>query len=706
MSRSRIALAVLFFAALLAPTTPAQAAYSVLCTGYSSCDGKGYSHGGYASNKDKSYWNMYTGTNCTNYVAYRLVTTNGLPNKRPKPGVGNARDWGTAMSSVTDKVPTKGSVAWWGKTGNHVAYVEKVVSSTEIWVSESNWSGAFDWRKITKSGSGWPDGFIHFSDPKIVNTTKPSVSGTPKVGQAVNAAGGSWSPTGNTFKYQWLTNGTTIAGATAKTFTPLAGHAGTKLALKVTASRSGYPTVSVTSSAVAVQPGTLSRTSPPTVTGTPKVGVPLVADAGSVTPVPTSAYQWFADDVEIAGARSATFTPGPAQVGRQISLRVRASKPGYTESAAMVHVDGVVAAGDLQSSASPRISGASTVGSRLTASPGTWSGVGLTFSYEWRADGVTIPGATASTYTISPTDRGRTITVKVTVRGSGYVTATSVSAPTGVVLPGSFVAGARPTVSGSLRVGARLSTSPGSWTPKAENLEIQWFAGNKPIAGAKGLTYQLTHRERGQQIWVRVQAVRAGFTPAVADSSRTKIVAAGVITHSKKPTIVGTPLRGTLLKVDAGVYSPTNASVRYQWLRDGKKLAGATKATRKVSTNDVGHKLTVRVTFKATGYPARSVTTASIGTTKTTAKITTKASRPGSGRATFALKVSAAGVTAPRGNLVVQRGTTVVATVNVKAGKATVKLSKQPPGRQTYRFTFAATSSIARSTHVHTVSIR
>lgn len=706
MSRSRIALAVLFFAALLVPTTPAQAAYSVLCTGYTSCEGKGYSHGGYASNKDKSYWNMYTGTNCTNYVAYRLVSTNGLPNKRPKSGVGNARDWGTAMASVTDNVPTKGSVAWWGKTGNHVAYVEKVVSSTEIWVSESNWSGAFDWRKITKSGSGWPDGFIHFSDPKIVNTAKPAVSGTPKVGQPVKAASGSWSPTGNTYTYQWLANGTTITGATAKAFTPAAAHAGAKLALRVTASRSGYPTIKVTSPAVAVQPGTLNRVGPPTISGTPKVDAPLVADPGSVVPAPSSAYQWFADDVEIAGARSATFTPGPAQAGSEISLRVRATKAGYTESTAMVRVAGTVGAGDLQSSAGPRISGTSAVGSRLTASPGTWSGVGLTFGYEWRADGVIIPGATASTYTIAPADRGRTITVKVTVRASGYVTATSVSPPTAVVLPGTFVMGSRPSVSGSPRVGVQLSASPGSWSPKADAYAVQWYAGQKAIPGATALTYRLTHRERGQQVWVRVKAGRAGFTSATADSGRTKTVAAGTITHTKKPRIVGTPVRGTVLKVDAGVHSPTHASVRYQWLRDGKKLTGATKATRKVSTNDVGHRLTVKLSFTASGYTARSITTASVGKAKTAANISTKASRPGAGRATFTLKVYAPGAAAPTGTVVVRRGNTVVATAKVKAGRATVKLRKQPTGRQTYRFTFGDTSTVVRSTHAHTLAIR
>src|ERR671912_95046 len=58
------------------------------------------------------YWRMYSGHNCTNYVAYRLIE-NGMPNVRPWDGSGNATNWGVAMSRITDSTPTVGSVAWW-----------------------------------------------------------------------------------------------------------------------------------------------------------------------------------------------------------------------------------------------------------------------------------------------------------------------------------------------------------------------------------------------------------------------------------------------------------------------------------------------------------------------------------------------------------------------------------------------------------------
>ncbi len=140
--------------------------WTVLCTGYDACAQAGYSNAGYKDHSSTSYWSQSTGHNCTNYVAYRLVT-NGLPNKRPASLSGNAYNWGSAFASQTDDAPAVGSVAWWGtsfSSTGHVAYVEKVVSANQVLVSEDNWGGDFRWRSITRSGGLWPAGFIHLKD--------------------------------------------------------------------------------------------------------------------------------------------------------------------------------------------------------------------------------------------------------------------------------------------------------------------------------------------------------------------------------------------------------------------------------------------------------------------------------------------------------------------------------------------------------------
>ena len=80
---------------------PATATMTTLCTTYSGCAQQGYSNAGYAKNSGTMYWRMYSGHNCTNYAAYRMVSS-GLPNVRPWTGGGNATYWGTSMSRITD----------------------------------------------------------------------------------------------------------------------------------------------------------------------------------------------------------------------------------------------------------------------------------------------------------------------------------------------------------------------------------------------------------------------------------------------------------------------------------------------------------------------------------------------------------------------------------------------------------------------------
>ena len=130
---------------LVTPTTADRislATSTYLCTGYADCQAAGYGHAGYRQASSTAYWRMFAGHNCTNYVAYRLIQS-GMPDVRPWEGSGNASNWGVAMASITDQTPTVGSIAWYrphvtpaGGNG-HVAYVEQVISDTEIIVSVS-----------------------------------------------------------------------------------------------------------------------------------------------------------------------------------------------------------------------------------------------------------------------------------------------------------------------------------------------------------------------------------------------------------------------------------------------------------------------------------------------------------------------------------------------------------------------------------------
>ena len=118
-------------------------------------------------------WDFYQGQ-CTSWVAYRLNELNGVAFNDSFDGQhwGDATNWGTAAEDAGIAVsgtPAVGSVAWYagspGDDDGHVAYVEQVLSSTSVVISEMNYDfdNGFRVRTITTS-SGWPTDFIHIKD--------------------------------------------------------------------------------------------------------------------------------------------------------------------------------------------------------------------------------------------------------------------------------------------------------------------------------------------------------------------------------------------------------------------------------------------------------------------------------------------------------------------------------------------------------------
>ena len=153
---------------VLAGISTAEAGSRILCTGFTQCKDRGWSDAGYRAEQSTPHWNMAAGTNCTNYVAYRL-TSNGRRTARP-PQTNAAHTWGAAARAAgipVTSTPKVGSIAWWekdvypAKKKGHVAYVERVRADGSILVSEDNMNQAFSWRRVSK-GKGWPSGFIQF----------------------------------------------------------------------------------------------------------------------------------------------------------------------------------------------------------------------------------------------------------------------------------------------------------------------------------------------------------------------------------------------------------------------------------------------------------------------------------------------------------------------------------------------------------------
>ena len=410
------------------PETTAASGSTYLCTGYAGCRNAGYSDAGYGAVNSRMYWRMYSGHNCTNYAAYRMIKA-GMPAERPWDGSGMAYNWGYAMSRITDHRPSVGAIAWWDRytggigSSGHVAYVERVVSADEIVISEDSWSGDFHWRTITRDSGRWPSGFIHFIDKAIQNTEMPVITGTPQVGVELSASRGTWSPgPGTEITRQWYADGAPIAGATGRTFTPTATQKGLPITVATTAKRDGYASATVTTPPTApVARGEFTVLTPPTITGDPMVDEVLTATPATWSPPSQDTlYRWKADDVLIPGADGPTLKLTRDLVGKTIVVATHGRAVGYKNSPVRSAPVGPVVIGQIVASTPSTVTGWRRVGHDLTVVPGDVMPADATVSYQWLRNGAPVAGATAATYPLTSADLGATMAVQVTRTRRNY----------------------------------------------------------------------------------------------------------------------------------------------------------------------------------------------------------------------------------------------------------------------------------------------
>lgn len=514
---------------LVMPTTAGKmslASSTYLCTGYAGCQAAGYGNYGYRQASSTMYWRMYAGHNCTNYVAYRLIQS-GMPDVRPWEGSGNASNWGVAMASITDQTPTVGSVAWYkphvtpaGANG-HVAIVEQVISDTEIIVSEDYWGGDFYWRRVTKTGGGWPSGFIHFNDRVVAPTTAPAIVGSPAVGAPLEVATGAWTPTPSNVAIRWLADGAAIPGATAPAYVPTPDLKGKTLTAEVTAELSGYTPGKAVLATAPVAPGAFQPTAQPTIQGVAEVGQTLTLTAPSWSPQPAKVTtQWYADGVAIDGATGSSLVLTRDHIDRRISARAVASASGYRKARSTATETTPVLAKPVAITSPSTIKGTPEVGRRLVARAGTVKPTDATATYAWFRDGRPIGKATNPVYTVRKGDVGHTLSVQVTLARRHFRSTTeSVAVPSPVMtVPEVKVRtdATRKRVAVDIRVRAPGASRPdGAMTVSVggRTVEVQVVSGTARavVRGVRPGTKPVVVRYAGTDV-VRPAVARASVT--------------------------------------------------------------------------------------------------------------------------------------------------------------------------------------------------
>ena len=82
----------------------------------------------------------------------------------------------------------------------------------------------------------------------------------------------------------------------------------------------------------------------------------------------------------------------------------------------------------------------------------------------------------------------------------------------------------KPKITGTVKVGKKLTAKPGVWKPSSVKLSYQWLRNGKAIKGATKSTYKLAKSDKRKKITVKVTGKRAGYTTKSVVSKATKKV--------------------------------------------------------------------------------------------------------------------------------------------------------------------------------------
>ncbi len=259
----------------------------------------------------------------------------------------------------------------------------------------------------------------------LTSAPVPKITGTAATGAELKATPGVWAPAQVNLAYQWYRNSTAIPGATGPSYQLQAGDYQAKVKVYVTGSKYGYYSVARSSAqTAAVKQGKLTTTSAPKISGTVAVGQVLTAAAGSWVPVPASfAYQWYRDNTAINGATTATYKVQAADAGHTIKVTAANTGAAFTQVTRTSANTAKVPALAWAASPNPTLSGTTKVGKTLTVKVGAWSPT-PTFSYQWYRGTAAIKGATKTSHKLTSADKGKTVSVKVTAKKTGYPSTT------------------------------------------------------------------------------------------------------------------------------------------------------------------------------------------------------------------------------------------------------------------------------------------
>ena len=580
------------------------------------------------------------------------------------------------------------------------------------------------------SGQTTDLGQIDLSEP-AVTLGSVTISGTPAVGHSLSALVAGLEPAGASLAFEWLRGGETISGATSSEYTVTPADVGSTLAVRVTASAPLRAPTTVTSAPSAVVPLVV-----PTVvlsaSGTVQVfeGEPVWLTATVTLPggleaegsVQLTVGGSDLGPVELEGGEAVVTLPADLPVGEHLVTATFLPDVAWVDTAVSntIPVRVVEATPVLPELDPPLVSGTPAVGQVLTASVSTELPEHTELAFQWLRDGVEIEGAAASSYSVTISDVGAALAVRVTASLELAEPVSAQSAPSAVV----------PKAPSSLALSASASKQTQGASPVRLTVTVSLPAGATPggtVTFRRGSVAVATVSTAGatatyplpQDLAVGSHSFSASFTPTDprVSASTSAVVSVSV---SPAPALAATvKLSSSKAKQAFGVKKPAKLTAVVKVpggstagkvvFKDGTKKLGTVKVSggkaslTLKSTLAVGkHSFTAEFTPATTAVKAsrsgKVRFTVSKASPKVTAKLASSSVRAGT-KATLTVKVSATGVKKPTGKLTVLAGKKKLVTTSLKAkhrGVLKIKLPRLARGKHSIKVTFAGSKTLAK----------
>lgn len=463
------------------------------------------------------------------------------------------------------------------------------------------------------------DSFDPTGAPTVVGDLIEHAALTGDIGtlaDADNIAGG--------ISYQWLRNGSEIAGANLQSYTLSNADVGASVSVRATYLDGDGNRHSVDSAlygpVVNVNDAPEGEVTIDGIAAEYQLLTAQIDTLGDADGLPSElSYQWYREGVAITGSTASTYALTSADVGGRVSVAVSYVDGGGKLETVMSAATTAVANTNDEPVGSVVIEGAAAEQSVLTATHALEDKDGLAnaFSYQWYRDGIAVEGAAATTYLLSAEDIGAVITVTVSYVDGGGTQESVTSAGLGPVAnvndapEGQLLIEGEPVQYSVLSVTHSITDADGvSQTPV-----YQWLRNGEVIDGEFGETYTLSQEDVGSTIQVRMRYQDDHGAFESVTSEPTAVIANTNDRYTGGVEIAGIAAEHEVLTAVDSIADLDGLpdSYNYQWFRGGVAIEGANAATYALVAEDIGHNIYVEMTYLDGGGTRETTVSSEVG---------------------------------------------------------------------------------------------